>query len=198
MNDLEDLLTATFDDLGRDAPHTPGLAGRARRTVRRQRVAAALGAGAAAAVVATVALVALDDRGGDERPAARPGCASAVVNAVLPEWARGGFSEAEPRASFVTGDAGRIVAILGGTLSSPPDPVRNNKVLWVASPQAPPDGAPLRITATLEGTDVVARREVATGAGPSILDLPRPGCWRLELAWGGHTDAMGLVYARGG
>ncbi|WP_330437653.1 hypothetical protein OHB44_18180 [Micromonospora sp. NBC_00821] len=75
----------------------------------------------------------------------------------------------------------------------------NNKILWVAraattspDPTAP---ATLVITARLDGTDTRVIREVAGGPGPSIIDLPEAGCWRLDLRWSGHADTMDLVYA---
>ncbi len=75
----------------------------------------------------------------------------------------------------------------------------NNKILWVAraattspDPVAP---ATLVITARLDGTDTQVIREVPGGPGPSIIDLPQAGCWRLDLSWSGHTDTMDLVYA---
>ncbi|NHC13066.1 hypothetical protein G9H71_04645 [Motilibacter sp. E257] len=92
------------------------------------------------------------------------------------------------------GSLGRILAILGTALNSPPAPDQHNKVVWVASPDAPSDRSPLRITATLAGTGQVVRREVPNGPGPSIVDLPAPGCWHLDLAWGPHTDSLDLVY----
>ncbi|MFF4874583.1 hypothetical protein [Micromonospora sp. NPDC000668] len=75
----------------------------------------------------------------------------------------------------------------------------SNKILWVsrAATTSPDTTSPdtLAITATLDGTDTRVTREVAGGPGPSIIDMPRAGCWHLELRWAGHTDTMDLVYA---
>jgi hypothetical protein len=30
--------------------------------------------------------------------------------------------------------------------------------------------------------------------GPSIIDLPKPGCWHLTLQWGENSDTLNLVY----
>ena len=30
--------------------------------------------------------------------------------------------------------------------------------------------------------------------GPSIINLPAPGCWTLHLSWSGHTDQLKLHY----
>jgi hypothetical protein len=40
-------------------------------------------------------------------------------------------------------------------------------------------------------------RKVSGGPGPSIVNLPSPGCWRLTLRWSGRADSLDLSY-RGG
>ena len=40
----------------------------------------------------------------------------------------------------------------------------------------------------------VVIRTVIGGPGPSIIDLPAPGCWRLALRWSGRTDTLDLRY----
>ncbi|HVW19404.1 MAG TPA: hypothetical protein VHB30_14250 [Solirubrobacteraceae bacterium] len=129
-----------------------------------------------------------------------PPCASAVHTAVVPAWARAGFSAKRPRMPLALGRSGRIVAIVfGHPLLSPPAKTRSNKILWVAHPQ--PNGyTTLRITAQrMTGTKAVGKpvqRTVAGGPGPSIVDLPAPGCWRLTLRWAGRADQVDLAYAR--
>ncbi|MFI7516363.1 hypothetical protein ACIBVK_23015 [Micromonospora echinofusca] len=133
--------------------------------------------------------------------AAPPGCGSRVETGPLPDWADAGFS-GDTRMPHVLGASGEIVAILfGHPLRTVRSNGTNNKVLWVAHPTtAPPAVAtadPLRITATLDGTETRVTREVAGGPGPSIVDMPQAGCWRLELRWSGRTDVMDLVYEDG-
>jgi hypothetical protein len=111
-------------------------------------------------------------------PAAPAACAAEVAPAVLPEWARSGFSEPEPTVPYVLGDGGHIAAILFGPLTSPPEPGRNN-TLWVAWEPASP--GPLLITARRSPDDPPVVREVPGGPGPSGVDLPAPGCWTLDL-----------------
>jgi hypothetical protein len=124
--------------------------------------------------------------GGDQRSA----CGT-VDRGVLPDWARAGFSDPHPKAPHVMARNGEITAILfGDPLSSPPDPQRGNKILWVAR-RTPPLGD-LRITAR-QGERTVTR-VVARGPGPSIIDLPAAGCWDLTLRWSGHSDEMSLAY----
>jgi hypothetical protein len=55
----------------------------------------------------------------------------------------------------------------------------------------------LKIHATLDGTSTVANRHVDGGPGPSIIDLPKAGCWTLDLRWSGHTDTVRLEYVKG-
>jgi hypothetical protein len=74
--------------------------------------------------------------------------------------------------------------------SAPAAPDRGNKILWITR-DPHPDG-PLTITAELDGA--VTTREVPGGPGPSLVDLPTPGCWRLALAWPDHTDRVTIAY----
>jgi hypothetical protein len=57
-------------------------------------------------------------------------------------------------------------------------------------------GGTLRMTAQLAGTDTVVTTGLPQPAGPSTVDLPRPGCWRITLYWPGGTDTIDLDYAR--
>jgi hypothetical protein len=93
----------------------------------------------------------------------------------------------------VMGDRGDIVAaIFGYPLAVSRSDGSSNKILWVSKIQASPGD--LVIDAKLDGSGVSASRRVSGGAGPSIIDLPQPGCWHLTLAWPGHTDTMDLTY----
>jgi hypothetical protein len=101
----------------------------------------------------------------------------------------------------VMGESGYIVAILWAprnALHSPPLPQPNNKILWVARDDLPPPSAiapsTLVITATLAGTTRTATVSVPGGPGPSIINLPAPGCWSLRLSWSGYTDRLQLRY----
>ena len=140
----------------------------------------------------------------DEKPAAagenaaagkeQPACAPQIRTDALPTWARGGFSGDGSGLQHVLGKQGEIIAILfGAPLSSPPGEDRNNKILWV-SKQRVEMGDTLKIAATLDGTTTKAEDKVDGGPGPSIIDLPQPGCWRLTLSWSGRTDTLDLIY----
>jgi hypothetical protein len=72
----------------------------------------------------------------------------------------------------------------------------SNKVLWIV--RFPRNGHPLRITARLgrDPADVV-RSTWSAGSDPgeiypSGIDLPKPGCWHLALAWGSHRASVDI------
>ena len=125
-------------------------------------------------------------------------CRASVTVGVLPVWARGGFSNPNPRMPYVLGRAGKIAAILWAVpLRSPPPKDHNNKILWVS--HAPPaSGSDLRISARRmvgsEPSGSPVNRSVLGGPGPSIINLPSAGCWRLTLRWSGRVDTLDLRY----
>lgn len=80
-------------------------------------------------------------------------------------------------------------------LTAPPAADKNNKILWVARVGGA-DG-PLQIRAVLEGTGQTVERRVEPAPGPSIIDLPSPGCWSFDLTWGRHHDHLQLEYVSG-
>jgi hypothetical protein len=130
-----------------------------------------------------------------------PSCHSVVHHGVLPSWARTGFSDPRPRLPHVLGRSGDIAALVFGyPLRSPPGKDRANKILWVSRREVTPL-SDLRIHAQrMDGRHRVGRpvtRVVMGGPGPSGIDLPAPGCWRLTLRWSGRTDELDLQYAHG-
>jgi hypothetical protein len=52
------------------------------------------------------------------------------------------------------------------------------------------------MTAQLAGTDTVVTAGLPRPEGPSTVDLPAPGCWRITLTSPGGTDTIDLDYAR--
>jgi hypothetical protein len=125
-------------------------------------------------------------------------CRSAVHRGTLPVWARGGFRPPTQPIPHVLGRSGAIVAILfGDPLTAPPPVTRNNKILWVSripveSPTRLRISAQRMVDARPLGKPV--RRSVMGGPGPSIINLPTPGCWRLSLSWAGREDTLDLRY----
>ena len=125
-------------------------------------------------------------------------CRMAVDTGVLPRWARDGFSAAAPWMPHVLGRSGAIAALVFGyPLLSPPSATRTNKILWVAH-RSPGAGAFTIRARRMRGTAAIGRpvtRTVTGGPGPSIIDLPAPGCWRLTLIWKGGRDTLDLRYS---
>jgi hypothetical protein len=130
------------------------------------------------------------------RPAAPEApCATRIVTDALPEWARTGFSGDGSGNPHVFSKNGDMVGVLfGNPLKAPPAADHNNKILWVSKLpiDTPSDFA---IVANLVGTGETFRPKVDPAPGPSIIDLPKAGCWRLTLSWSGHVDTMDLTYS---
>jgi hypothetical protein len=125
-------------------------------------------------------------------------CASDVRVRVLPTWARGGFSDRTPTMPYALGASDRIAAVVFGyPLLSPPGKTRNNKILWVShAPTRPLSDLSIRAQRMSGSRPVgpVVTRTVTGGPGPSIIDLPAAGCWRLALTWSGRHDTLDLRY----
>jgi len=120
-------------------------------------------------------------------------CRSDYTPATLPTWARAGFTPPTQPMPYVVGDSGDIVAILWAEhdpLQVPAAAGRNNKILWVSRV----GGGDLHIRATLESSGQTVTRSVVGGPGPSIIDLPTPGCWSFDLTWGTQHDRIRLEY----
>jgi hypothetical protein len=128
--------------------------------------------------------------------AASNGCAGQPPVSALPVWARTGFHPPDQAMPHVMGEAGNIVAILWADRDALHSPVlqdRNNKILWVSKIPFTSYG-PLVITASLAGGTRRVTVSVPGGPGPSIIDMPAPGCWTFHLNWSGHTDELKLRY----
>jgi hypothetical protein len=197
---LRDYLDAELERAERDFP---ALARPALRPARRR-----LAVGLAVAVVVVVVVVVgprllpAPSGGsgatpiGTEPSTSAPPCDGHEDRGVLPAWARGGFSDPEPSMPHVVSLSGEITAILfGDPLSSPPSPERSNKILWVLRTGL---GSALTISAQrMDGTSPVGgpvERRLEQFPGPSTVDLPEPGCWRLTLTWADRTDTLDLEY----
>jgi hypothetical protein len=139
---------------------------------------------------------------GPTTPSRTPAIEGAACNGspdlgVLPEWARAGFSNPAPVMPHVFTSVGDIVAILfGDPLSSPPSPDHSNKILWVSLHRSATSG--LTISAQrMAGTEPLGE-SVAVRLdhfpGPSYVDLPAPGCWRLTLDGPDWRDMLDLEY----
>ena len=74
----------------------------------------------------------------------------------------------------------------------------SNKILWVVG--QPRNASDLRITGHPAGamTPLIITSQPANSSPgeiyPSIVDVPKAGCWHLDLSWAGHTAAVELNY----
>ncbi|GAA4235258.1 hypothetical protein FHR32_006719 [Streptosporangium album] len=74
----------------------------------------------------------------------------------------------------------------------------SNKILWYV--RLPREGKDLVMTGHPKGASgpVVRHRFPADSSPgeiyPSIVDVPAPGCWTFDLAWGEHRDTVDLKY----
>jgi len=81
-----------------------------------------------------------------------------------------------------------------GTPSNP-----SNKILWVVG--RPRQGNDLTISVSpVNGNSSAIHMAVPANSGPgeiypSEVDVPAPGCWRLDLAWGQNQASVELDYA---
>jgi hypothetical protein len=130
-------------------------------------------------------------------PSTTAPCAPSVKDGAIPSWASAGFTPRNYHMHFELGHANAIVALLWKfPLLSPPAKNVANKVLWVS--RLSTNGSPLVIRAQrMAGTKLagsVVRQTVAGGPGPSYVNLPMTGCWRLDLSWSGHADSLDLDY----
>ena len=93
-------------------------------------------------------------------------------------------------------DGGIAALLFAYPLLAPPPKTHTNKILWVSHVST--NGSPLLITARrMIGSTVVGqavKRQVVGGPGPSIINLPVAGCWRLNLRWSGHSDVLDVSY----
>ena len=82
-------------------------------------------------------------------------------------------------------------------LLSPPPTTHNDKILWVSRHASTP-GSALTISAqrVVDSGAVgpIVSPSVPDGPGPSIINLPAPGCWHLILRWSGRTDTLDVRY----
>jgi hypothetical protein len=125
-------------------------------------------------------------------------CRAHLRHDVLPVWMRAGFSGPRPRVPYEVAANGLVGGVIfGWPLHAPPLPGRNNKILWVPRHTAKTI-APFWIRLQLMDGDrpvgAPVRKIITTGPGPSIVDVPAAGCWRLTFSWSGRRDTLDLDY----
>jgi len=129
-------------------------------------------------------------------------CTGAVIGQgnLPPGWVDVAGGHNNPTGVPFTIDQSQTVAgfVFGYPLRAGHPESPSNKILWVV--RAPRAGADLTITAHPLGAaapEVKVVQPANSGPGeiyPSIVDVPTPGCWVLNLAWGSHRAALALPY----
>ena len=112
---------------------------------------------------------------------------------------RGGFTGPNPRVPYEVGARGQVGGVIfGWPLHSPPLPDRGNKILWVPrtySKTVAPFWIRLQLMQGDRPVGAPIRKIIPTGPGPSIVDVPSSGCWRLTFNWSGRHDTLDLDYS---
>jgi hypothetical protein len=121
------------------------------------------------------------------------GCAGTVLtNSEPPLWAQGGWTHTNgtpwpvPWTAAASGQA--VAFVFAGRLVAGPSPRvdgSSNKVLWVLRDpvQFVVEGRP-----SGESTPVVT-----IPGGPSIVDVPTPGCWTFRLIPSNHPEQVSTI-----
>jgi hypothetical protein len=172
-----------------DAATAAWSAAHAARRPARHRLAIAASVLATAAAATAVA-VWVSTGAHRNPPASRSACARNVTTALLPSWARAGFSPAGRHTPHVIGEHRQIIAVLFVPLRVHQPAGTHNKVLWIAKTGY----GPMRIRAQLEGTPQTVTRLLPNGPGPSYVNMPAAGCWQMNLSWSGRHDTIALHY----
>ena len=126
---------------------------------------------------------------------------TAIVKGPTPAWLDVASGHNTPAGLAYTIDA---TATVGGFLfgyplraGHPENPT--NKILWIV--RLPRNGSDLVILGHPAGAAspiVKVTKPADSGPGeiyPSIVDMPTPGCWVLDLAWAGHAATVELPYS---
>jgi hypothetical protein len=152
----------------------------------------AIAAGVAGAVALATGLTVWGTGEGANTPAGGSACAGNVSTALLPSWARTGFTRAGLHTPHVVSDRGQIIGVLFGELRVHQPAGTHNKILWIAKGGY----GPLHIRARLEGTSRTVTRDLPNGPGPSYVNMPAAGCWQMQLTWSGYDDTIAFRYRR--
>jgi hypothetical protein len=194
MSQLADGLSGALAELGDEAPHDDDLAGRVRAGARRRRLLTVGPIAAVLAVFLILAAVWVNRPSDTTAVAAPPSACTALQTGPLPVWARAGFSSPEGNPYQLSTDGEMAAVVFANPLLAPADPERANKILWVAE-QTPAFTDTLVIDGTREGDGLQHSVDIGSAPGPSYVDMPAPGCWRLTLTWGTHSDTINLLWS---
>jgi hypothetical protein len=126
---------------------------------------------------------------------------TAITQGGAPSWADAAGVHINPTGLPLAVDQAQTVVgfLYGYPLRAGHPTSPTNKVLWVV--RLPRDRSDLTITAHPVGaaSPVITVVQAAdSGPGeiyPSVVDVPTPGCWVLDLAWSSHRTTLQLPYS---
>jgi hypothetical protein len=127
------------------------------------------------------------------------GCADTPLwTGTYPHWtASAGLPGQTPY--VMSHEANMVGVLFGGSLRAGENVTNpSNKILWIV--REPRGGASLELTLRrLDGTGepVTVVRPADSSPGeiyPSLVDVPEPGCWRVDAVWDGHRASLELDY----
>ena len=134
------------------------------------------------------------------------GCAgTALYRGAVPAWTapamQGGGGRLSTPLPHALSRRRNVTALVFGypLRAGNPGSGRQNKILWIM--RLPRRHTPLYLSARpLHANHPVVRQTWPADSSPgqiypSIVDVPRAGCWRITLHWAGHTDAIALRYS---
>jgi hypothetical protein len=130
-------------------------------------------------------------------------CAAGILRDQLPDWTASAASPDLGEQGFVLSREGNVVGVLFVTplIAGERTDGANNKILWIM--KEPRNGSVLHIDAHLVGDNTAGGSyDLPPNSSPgeiypSIIDVPEPGCWRLNLSWDGNNATVDLEYDQG-
>lgn len=129
------------------------------------------------------------------------GCGStAVLNGGTPAWLDEAGAHNNPTGLpyVVASPINAAGFIFGYPLSATQRQGTSNKILWVVG--VPRNGSPLEIKGLPLNSLTPTVRVIQPANSspgeiyPTIVDVPRPGCWHFDLVWSGNTTSVDLMY----
>ncbi len=130
------------------------------------------------------------------------GCGSTpLLSGGIPAWLDEAGAHNNPTVvPYVLASPTRAAGfIFGNPLSASPRQDPSNKILWVVG--LPRNGSSLEITGhPLNALAPLVHVTQAANSSPgeiypTIVDVPKPGCWHFDLAWAGNKTSVDLMYS---
>jgi hypothetical protein len=128
------------------------------------------------------------------------GCGSTPIRlGALPGWA--GSAGVPGPSRYVESHEGNLLGVLfvDEYVAPPRTGGPTNKILWISRESRDGSSLTLTLTSSATGPPVSATQPADSGPGeiyPSIVDVPRPGCWNVVAEWAGHRATLELAYTK--